>query len=174
MAKKAQSTPSTETLEPRIYEIGYLMSPAVRDEDLEARTNELRETITKSGGEIISEGAGEFIDLAYQMTRVIDNKNARFNQAYFGWVKFELDPAKLAGIKEVFDKNLLIIRHLLTKAVRENTVIGKKPLGKMLKGKRGAADTDESVGAADVAGSAEAEPVVDQEVIKEPSTEAQG
>ena len=172
MAKKAQPTPSTETLEPRIYEIGYLLSPAVRDEDLEARVSDLKATITKAGGEIISEGDAEFIDLAYEMTRVIDNKNARFNQAYFGWIKFEIDPAKLVDIKEAFDKNILIIRHLLTKTVRENTVIGKKPLGKMLKGKRGAAD-ESAEGALDAVESADSEPVADQETVKETSTETQ-
>jgi len=136
MAKKAQTISSAETLEPRIYEAGYLMSPAVREEDLASRASELRESLTKLGANIIAEGDPEFIDLAYEMMRVIDNKNVRFEQGYFGWIKFELDPAQIGVLKELLDKNTLIIRFLLIKTVRDNTVIAKKSLGKILKGKR--------------------------------------
>ena len=80
MAKKAQTTTSTEALEPRIYEIGYLLSPAVRDEDLATRISGLQETLTKLGATIISEGNPEFIDLAYEMSKVIEHKRVRFNQ----------------------------------------------------------------------------------------------
>lgn len=137
MAKKAQTTPSTETLEPKIYEIGYLLSPAVRDEDLAVRLNELKESLTKFGANIFAEGDAEFIDLAYEMAKVIDNKRIRFNQAYFGWLKFELDPSKINEMKEGLDKNINLVRYLLILSTRENTVISKKPLGKILKaGKR--------------------------------------
>lgn len=136
MAKKAP-TPSTETLEPRIYEIGFLLSPSVRDEDLSARVGELKDSLTKLGANIFAEGNAEFIDLAYEMSRVIDNKRVRFTQGYFGWFKFEMDPSKLLEAKELWDKNTLIIRYLLISAVRENTIISKKSLGKILKGDRG-------------------------------------
>lgn len=139
MAKKATKTTSAETLEPkvdRVYEIGFLLSPAVRDEDLAARTSELKESLTSLGATFISEGAPEFIDLAYEMSKVIDNKRVRFNQGYFGWVKIELNPSQMAAAKELLDKNLLVIRYLLIIAPRENTILGKKPLGKILKGER--------------------------------------
>lgn len=164
MAKKATKTASIETLEPRIYEIGYLLSPAVRDEDLAVRTDELKATLTNLGGTIFAEGNAEFIDLAYEMAKVINNKRIRFNQAYFGWLKFELDPSKMNELKELLDKNTLVIRYLLTLAVRENTIIGKKPLGKILKsGKRDAASDSEIP--ADVAETADAD---DAEVSEAP------
>ena len=140
MARKAKTT-SAETLEPKdnkVYEIGFLMSPAVRDEDLAARTDELKESLTNIGATFISEGAPEFIDLAYEMSKIIDNKRVRFNQGYFGWVKFEVSPTSIAAVKEAIEKNLLIIRYLLIIAPRENTILGKKPLGKILKGERSA------------------------------------
>lgn len=138
MARKAKTT-SAETLEPKdnkVYEIGFLMSPAVRDEDLAARVSELKESLTNTGASFISEGAPEFIDLAYEMSKIIDNKRVRFNQGYFGWVKFEVSPTAIAAVKEALEKNLLIIRYLLIIAPRENTILGKKPLGKILKGER--------------------------------------
>jgi ribosomal protein S6 len=136
MAKKATKTTSAETLEPRIYEVGYLLSPAVREEDLAGRVDDLKNSLIKAGASIISEGNPEFIDLAYEMSRIIDNKRVRFNQGYFGWIKFEVGPAELALVKELLDTNTLIIRSLLISTVRENTIVSKKSLGKILKGER--------------------------------------
>jgi ribosomal protein S6 len=75
----------------------------------------------------------EFIDLAYQMIKVIDNKNVRFDQGYFGWIKFNLEPKELKTVTELLEKNVLIIRMLMVKTVSENTIISKKPLSKILK-----------------------------------------
>jgi ribosomal protein S6 len=136
MAKKATIIASIETLEPRVYEIGFLMSPVVRDEDLTARYDELKASLAQLGATFISEGYPEFIDLAYEMSKVIDNKRVRFNQGYFGWVKIELDPAQMTALKELLDKNILLIRYLLISTTRENTIISKKPLGKILKAER--------------------------------------
>ncbi len=145
MAKKATTTFVPETLEPRIYEIGFLLSPAVRDEDLEARTTEFKESLTNLGATVFAEGAPEFIDLAYEMAKIIENKRVRFNQGYFGWVKIEMDPAQMTVLKETLDKNMLLVRYLLISTTKENTVIGKKPLGKILKGERAATSLEGEV-----------------------------
>ncbi len=142
MAKKTTKISEVEMLEPRIYEIGYLLSPAIRDEDLEARLGEIKESIKKFGATFLSEGNPEFIDLAYEMMRVIENKNVRFNQGYFGWMKFEMDPSQIEAMKEVLDGTTTLIRYLLIKTVKENTVIGKKSLGKILKGERQGDDAE--------------------------------
>lgn len=144
MAKKAQKTSSIETLEPRIYEIGYLLSPAVRDEDLAGAISSLKDSLSKLGASVFMEGNPEFIDLAYEMIRVVENKKIRFNQAHFGWMKIEIDPAMIQGIKEFLDGNTSIIRYLLISTTRENTVAGKKPLGKMIKGSRRESSNDET------------------------------
>jgi len=131
--KKAVITPSSETLEPRVYELGFLLSPAVREEDIDTRVDELRSIVTSAGGSVISENRPEFIDLAYQMVKVIDNKNIRFNQGYFGWIKFSLTPTDLKTVTELFEKNPHIIRMIVVKTVSENTILGKRPLSKILK-----------------------------------------
>ncbi len=131
--KKAVTSTSREILEPRVYEIGFLLSPAIRDEDLAARENEIKDIITSAGGTIITNGAPEFIDLAYEMSRVIDNKRVRFTQGYFGWIKFTLEPSELLAVKDAIEKKAFLIRSLITATVMENTVISKKPLSKILK-----------------------------------------
>lgn len=131
--KKAITTLSSETLEPRVYELSFLLSPAVREEDLDTRINEIKDIITQTGGTFIGEGNPEFIDLAYEMSKVIENKHVRFNQGYFVWVKFNLTPDQVKSTLETVEKHLLVIRALLVTTVAENTVISKKPLSKILK-----------------------------------------
>lgn len=132
--KKAVTTlTSSEALDPRVYELGFLLSPAVREEDLDTRVDELKNIITDANGSVIDGSRPEFIDLAYEMIKVIENKNIRFRQGYFGWIKFNLTPDQLKTVTELFEKNQFIIRMLVTKTVFENTVISKKPLSKILK-----------------------------------------
>lgn len=131
--KKAVTQASTETLEPRVYELGFLLSPAVREEDLDARVNEIKDIITNAGGTFISEGAPEFIDLAYEMSKTIENKHIRFNQGYFDWVKFTVLPNQIAQVLAAVEKHILVIRALIISTIAENTIISKKPLSKILK-----------------------------------------
>ena len=133
MAKPAPIQSEREEREPRIYEIGYLLSPVIRAEDIEAKSQTLHALVTSLGGVVIADGAPEYIDLAYTMIKVIDNKKTRFDQAYFGWIKFELNPEKTAELKELFDREISIIRYLFISTVRENTVLSKKPLSKILR-----------------------------------------
>lgn len=134
MAKKAVSdVVSTETLEPRVYELGYLLSPAVQEGDVESRVADLKGFITAKGGEIIAEGAPEFIDLAYPMTHVVENKRSTYDQASFGWIKFTIAPDQVPAVGEEVAAHIDVIRHLLISTVAENTVISKRPLGKVLR-----------------------------------------
>lgn len=175
MAKSLPVDEQDEILEPRIYEIGYLLSPVIRSEDLEAAEKHLQSLVTDLGGSIISEGSAEYIDLAYTMVKVLDNKNVRFNQAYFGWVKFELDPAKVEALKEILDRQATLIRYLFLSTVRENTVLSKKPLSKILRREdRGSIESEEEVSVSDGAevSEKESEAVVDESPVVESQEES--
>ena len=110
----------------RIYELGYLLLPTLGDEKAAQKAEAIKEFIAKLGGEEIAEGQPERIDLAYSMVKVIENKNVRFVEAYFGWYKFTLDADKLALLKEFITNDLDTIRHILFKTVRENTFMLRK------------------------------------------------
>ena len=137
MAKNVALEPANGTSESkdglRVYELGYLLSPKVQDEALGTLESSLTKIITDRGGEIIAEGKPDPIDPAYTIEKTIDNKKERFEQAYFGWVKFALMPEKLAEIKELVEKMKEMLRHLLITTVRENTMLSKKPLSKILR-----------------------------------------
>ena len=50
----------------------------------------------------------------------------KFDKAYFGWVKFEMDNKDIAAVKKSLDANENVLRFLLIKTVRENTLYGSK------------------------------------------------
>lgn len=128
----------------RIYEIGFNIIPTVNEKDREAVLASIDETITSRGGEFIARGEVEYIDLAYPMSKLFDNKKIIFNTAYFGWLKFEITPLKIIELKELFDKEKNILRYLMFKTVREDTFL-KKKIGGSKKAKKEEAETEEVV-----------------------------
>lgn len=112
----------------RVYELGYLIVPSVSEEDLPKKVGELRDVIEKAGGVFIADEHAKKIALAYEMIKNIANVNVRFNEAYFGWMKFECDPSKVRGIEETVARDTDVIRSLLFKTVRESTLAQKRIL----------------------------------------------
>jgi ribosomal protein S6 len=137
---------SQETFAPesRIYELGYLMVPTIEEKDVATEVGALKEVIDATGAVTISEEFPKLIDLAYEMTRVISNKNEHFVTGYFGWVKFEVDPSNVASIDLTLKRNEKLIRYILVKTVRENTLSPKKNFSRTETKKRGSRkDTEE-------------------------------
>jgi hypothetical protein len=52
----------------------------------------------------------------------------RYDTAHFGWVKFEASPESTEEIKKALDGNEKVLRYLLIKTARENTLYGAKIL----------------------------------------------
>ncbi len=110
----------------RIYEVGYLLTPVVAEEDVAIEYGNLKELVSSLGGEIISDDMPKRIELAYTIFKVIANVKHKFDMAYFGWVKFAMDADKVAELKKKLDLDTKIIRHLIIKTVRENTIASKR------------------------------------------------
>jgi ribosomal protein S6 len=125
--KKAIETEAKES-ENRIYEVGYVLLSTFPEEKIEAEAARLKKSIESKGGVIIAEEAPYLRDLAYEMIKVIANKNERFTQGYFGWIKFEVGSDEALELKKAFDADMSILRHLLIKTVRENTMYTKRPV----------------------------------------------
>jgi len=112
--------------EKTVYEIGYNILPIVAEEDVAKEVSVIKDKIISLGGEIISDGYPSSIKLAYEMIKEIDNKNVRFNSAYFGWIKFEIEPSKIEEIKKFGDSNQNFLRYMIIKTVKENTLYSAK------------------------------------------------
>ncbi|MCE9585364.1 30S ribosomal protein S6 [Candidatus Nomurabacteria bacterium] len=110
----------------RVYEVGYLLVPTIPGDEVPAVYGNLKELISSLGGEVIADEMPKQINLAYQMLKVVQNIRNKFDTAYFGWIKFEMNPEKVADLKKKMDLDPKVIRFLTTKTVKENTIATKK------------------------------------------------
>ncbi|OGI61211.1 hypothetical protein A2645_00460 [Candidatus Nomurabacteria bacterium RIFCSPHIGHO2_01_FULL_39_9] len=112
--------------ENKIYELSYLLTPVMTDEEAVVFVGNLRALIEKFGGSIISDEAPRAIGLAYTMEKTVKSRKQKFDQARFGWFKFEQEAAVSDELKKTLDNMPEIIRFMIISTVRENTVTGHK------------------------------------------------
>jgi ribosomal protein S6 len=105
----------------RVYEIGYHISPNVKEEDVERTVAEIRKTIEKEGGNFIAEGAPSMTRLSYGISGIEGSKHVEFDRAFFGWLKFEAPAHSALTLDEMLKGNASIIRHIVFRTVREET-----------------------------------------------------
>jgi ribosomal protein S6 len=115
------------TPEPRVYELGYLLMPSVNEGDLSNERDALVALITKFKGIVISEGQPQLIDLAYDMTKVINNKRHNYSQAYFGWIKFDVSPSVVETFTDNVEALENLLRSIMIKTERENILTTDQP-----------------------------------------------
>ena len=115
-----------EHTESRYYELGYHLVPSLSAEQTPAAAGAVRAMIEQISGSIIAEELPVFIDLAYQIVKTIDHKNKRFDNAYFGFIKFEGTPSEIAKLETGLKGDENILRYILVKTLREDTFITKK------------------------------------------------
>lgn len=119
---------TTNEKDARVYELAYLFVPLLTEETVAASYGNLKALLEKHGATFITEEMPKMIELAYEMSRTIENKKTWFDNGYFGWVKFEIDPSEIALVEEVLKRDEQIIRYMVLKTVRENTLSSKKPM----------------------------------------------
>lgn len=112
--------------ENQVYELGYHILPIVNEEDTVLETNKIKDYLFKVGASIVSEGVPSMRQLAYEMSKNVDGKNLKVHKAYFGWIKFELNTSKVVDFKKFIDLNQNILRYLIVKTVKENTMFTPK------------------------------------------------
>ena len=111
-----------------VYEVSYLLLPSLALEQVPAKVSLIQEAIEKAGGAMISSEEPILIDLAYPMTKVIQTVRHKVQTGYFGWMKFEIEKDGLTAIHKALDAEASVLRYLLVKTVRENTLLNGKML----------------------------------------------
>ncbi len=120
-----------------VYEVSFLLLPSLASEQVPSSADFLKKVIKELGGAIISDENPILIDLAYPMTKVVGTTRHKVDTAYFGWLKFELSRDGMEKVKKSLDSSENVLRYLIIKTVRENTLLfGKMKLGKEEKPKR--------------------------------------
>lgn len=112
--------------ETTIYEIGYNLIPTASSEEVAKEVGSMKEKITSLGGELISDEYPNQIKLSYEMIKEIDNKNVKFNSAFFGWIKFEIDPSQISEIDKMAKNSDNVLRYIIIKTVKETTLYTPK------------------------------------------------
>jgi len=109
---------ATIEADPKLYEIGYLLTPLIPADKLDDEVNLIRSAIEKEKGLITGEEAPKSRSLAYEIKK--------FTTASFGWIRFMARPDALENLKKSFDGNANLLRFLILNAEKET--IFQKPL----------------------------------------------
>jgi len=124
--KNMTSTNETEGGDLKVYEVGYLLVPGVPEEEVGALYGNLKELVSSFGGVMISDEMPVILNLAYAMQKTVQNVRNKYNTAYFGWMKFYMAGEKILDLKKKLDLDSNIIRFLILKTVKENTIAAKR------------------------------------------------
>ncbi|TSC70495.1 MAG: Uncharacterized protein CEO12_330 [Parcubacteria group bacterium Gr01-1014_46] len=119
-------TASTDVGTKVVYEVSYLLLPTLSLEQVPVKVASVKDALVSSGATLISDEDPVLIDLAYSMTKVVQTNRHKADQGYFGWVKFEISKDSINQVKKFFDNNVDVLRHLIIKTVRENTLLNGK------------------------------------------------
>ena len=109
-----------------VYELSYILLPSLAESEVPARVSSFKDMVTLAGGTVISFEEPILIDLAYSMTKITPVSRTKVSSGYFGWIKFELLSEEIEKLKNKLDVNAEVVRYLLVKTVRENTLLNGK------------------------------------------------
>ena len=105
----------------QVYELGYLILPSIAEDALSGVVDKIRALVNEAGGKEIDSEAPFKQPLSYSMSKTIGASRYVLTDAYLGWIKFEVEPSKIAAVKAGVEKIAEILRFLLIKAPRETT-----------------------------------------------------
>lgn len=123
----SDSSSVEEQKEARIYEVGFLVVPSVTEEELPREVTALKDALEKEKATIISEEFPKLRALAYPMQKRVGGGYQKYQNAYFGWVKFEVSAESAKRIEQAFKQSEKVLRYILVKTVREQTLTMGRP-----------------------------------------------
>jgi Ribosomal protein S6 len=105
--------------EPLVYELGYLLLPSIAEDQLSQAVDTIKGILNKSGAKELDSEEPLKIDLAYTMSKAIGARKYVVDEAYIGWVKFEVDGGVVNDIEASIKKLEEVLRHLIVKTTKE-------------------------------------------------------
>jgi ribosomal protein S6 len=116
-----KKTAENESLN-RVYEVGFLLVPGLAEERVGSEVTKIKDAIEKAGGLMISEGFPSLRKLTYTIAKRVEAKIERYNEGYFGWIKYEASTDSAEALHKMLTANTNVIRFMLISTVRENTL----------------------------------------------------
>ncbi len=117
-----KTKPEVEQSEVDIYEVGYHLLPTISEDELSKEVAKIQTLLSENQANIISEEFPILLGLAYNISKKIETKYTNYQKAYFGWIKFEVSKSAIGDIDLKIKNNPSVLRHLIIKTVRENTM----------------------------------------------------
>ncbi len=102
-----------------VYEVGYHLLPSLSDADRATATKEIAAFLSEAGATFIGDHAPEHLDLAYPIQKRVNGKLTSFSEAYFGWVAFEVERSKMAGLTAFLDAHAAVLRYICISTTRD-------------------------------------------------------
>jgi len=131
----------------KIYEISFLFKASLSMDDVQKEVDSMRKQIESSGLVILAEEMPKLRRLAYTIVKSVGGKREKYDEAYFGWIKFEGGPDGMENVKKYAKGDSNIIRSMIIKTVRENTLYSSKVVPHKEKPIRKEGDTKQAISA---------------------------
>jgi ribosomal protein S6 len=109
--------------EAKVYEISYILDNRLDESKAAEKAEAFKKDIASLEGSFISEETPYMRELSYEMTRVVNNVNVRFNEGYFGWVKFEMIPTRVEELNKKLKLDEEVVRFLVLKTEKGNDIL---------------------------------------------------
>ena len=114
--------------EPKLYELAYILDPGIAEEHLAEHAGKVTGIIEKHGGTIVLVDNPKIRGLAYTIERATGGKRQKYNQGYFGWVKFTAVPGSIPEVEKEVKGMTEVIRHILIRTVKSvATYVPRRP-----------------------------------------------
>lgn len=114
---------STEAeAEKNVYEVGFHLVPSVPQDEVGTIFSAFKSDLEKKGATIMVEGSPKMMTLSYTMKKAKAGKYTKYNQSYFGWIKFKIGSEKISEMDDEYTANEQILRYIIIKTVPENTM----------------------------------------------------
>ncbi len=124
MSKKAKVAKASDE---KIYEVGYHIVSSVSEENIPSEVEKIKAYLAKEKAVIISEETPKLRPLAYPIKKAFGGSYKTFDKAYFGFIKFELsEEGDITNIDKAMKNNESVLRYIVIKTVRENTMYSPK------------------------------------------------
>lgn len=108
-----------EVSAPLIYEVGFHLVPTIAEDGVGAAVQIVRKLIGDDA-EFISEGYPQKLQLSYQVERATQGKREKYNESWFGWIKFAQSKEKIPALEAALNASRDVLRSLIIETVRED------------------------------------------------------
>ncbi len=104
--------------EVQAYELAFHVLPTVAEGEVKTVFDTIKAAITKLGGTLREEEAPARFELAYEIVKHLEGRNRKFSSAYFGWVRFDIEAAKVTELTGEVESMKEILRSLITRLTK--------------------------------------------------------